>query len=199
MVKTATSLVKRTPSAIALPWQCEKTTLTETPRSTDAELISSILDVPEAIIQAQEKDMHTQLCILRKIVDEVNALQPTPGSASNISRQETELKLQVAKKIRTFFYLTNLEIALISNANKIATFPPKYVPARLLLDRRHWLRQRAYFKQELEAPCRDISEKKANLCESEVLGPFVGKHEDVVFGEWPLVLPEVEWNFVVYP
>jgi hypothetical protein len=167
----------------------------ETCRSTDAELLCAMLEIPKETIEDRKEDMEKQISILQKVVDKVRAIQLIPGPAS----EEINLKSQMVKKIQTFVYLSNVELTLLNHATEAAMHPPGYLPPRLLCTRRQWLRQRAVFEDELRAPCRYIEEKKEHIFMLEAFESLVEDYPEVVLGDWPLTLTEVEWDFVEYP
>jgi hypothetical protein len=194
--ESTASLLKRSSSAVAILYlgETKKSKATETFRSTDAELLDAMFELPQPKIEARKEDMEKQVKILQKFIDKVHAIQPIPGPASD----ETNIKLQIATKIQTLYFLSNLEITFLKNASDAAIYPRGYAPSNLLTIRRYWLKQRAFFEEKLEASCRQIEEKKEHICMSETFKSLAG-HDDIVFGKWPLFLAEVEWEVVEHP
>ena len=188
------NILRRNPSPREILCKSVKVTATETHRSTDNELLRSVY-LPDVTAETRKEDMEKQLRILQNISNQIDAILPIPGPAT----EEPQTKEQLATKIKTLRYLTNVQLTLIANAAEIAMYPVNYAPPNLLCIRRQWLAQRALHEMRLEAANRYLKDREAEIYGSETFAPLVEEHEDIVFGSWPLALAELEWEFVENP
>jgi hypothetical protein len=190
VIQAAVNILRRTNPATTDIDQYDRPAPRETYRSTDEVLLKTIF-VTNNTAEAQTEDMKKQLAVLQMAKRKIDEIQPIPA--------EFELKEQIAKKITLLCFLTNLETTLINNAKDVAMYPPAYAPPDLLMTRRNWLKQCADFEKILEDSSMCIEDKKSEICGSETFATFVEEYKEIVFGEWPLSLPEVEWSFVEHP
>ncbi|EPE32654.1 hypothetical protein GLAREA_07788 [Glarea lozoyensis ATCC 20868] len=189
-IQAAVNILRQTNPATTNTGQDDRSLPRETYRSTDEVLLKTIF-LTNNTAEAQMEDMKKQLAVLQMAKRKIDELLPTPA--------EIELKEQMTKKITLLSYLTNLEMTFINNAKEFAMYPPGYAPPDLLTTRRTWLMQRAHYEKILEGPGMYIEDRKSEICGSETFATFVEEYEEIVFGEWPLSLPEVEWSFVEHP